>query len=105
MPMWSIAYGREAEHAAALRIGLDRLGPGFAARVCGVCAGEGRCVQTFTAGCGGGYFQTNAGCDWCDGTGLLQGDRPAPASVRAQVIEKALQDPPAARRRPEGAVA
>lgn len=83
---YSIAYGRTAEHAASLKRGLARLPSNFAAEICWACDGAGERKQTFTAGCGGGYFSSMSGCDYCDGTGLLQGDKPAPASVREQVI-------------------
>jgi hypothetical protein len=83
---WSIAYGREAEHAAELKRGLECLPVDFLASLCWSCGGEGRREQTFTAGCGGGYFRSNSGCGYCDGTGLLQGEKPAPDSVRNQVL-------------------
>jgi DnaJ-class molecular chaperone len=83
---WSIAYGREAEHAVRLKQGLAALPRGFVAEICWACHGRGEREQTFTAGCGGGYYKIHAGCDYCDGTGLLQGDKPAPASVREQVL-------------------
>lgn len=82
---WSIAYGREDEHAAELKRGLEQL-PDFAAAICFACDGKGQYRQTFTAGCGRGYYKTMSGCDYCDGTGLLQGSKPAPASVREQVL-------------------
>lgn len=89
MAAWSIAYGRTKEHAAQLRAGLAALPSSFAARVCGSCNGEGQYEQTFTAGCGGGYYHSMSGCDYCDGTGLMQGRQPAPASVRGQVLNAA----------------
>ncbi|KRB22716.1 hypothetical protein ASE05_16170 [Mesorhizobium sp. Root172] len=82
---WSIAYGREEEHAAELRAGLAKMQEGFLARICDLCNGEGQRNQMYTAGCGGGYFRSMGGCDYCDGRGLLQGSRPAPASVVEQV--------------------
>lgn len=83
---WSIAYGREKEHAAELRAGMQRVQPGFLAQICGVCQGEGQYEQTYTAGCGGGYFRSMGGCDHCDGTGMRQGNSPAPRSVVDQVV-------------------
>lgn len=85
----SIAYGRTAEHAKQLAAGLARLPAGFIAEVCPLCKGEGERSQLFTAGCGGGYHRSIAGCDFCDGTGLLQGTKPAPDSVREQVLNAA----------------
>ncbi|RWO20711.1 hypothetical protein [Mesorhizobium sp.] len=82
---WSIAYGREKEHAAELRAGLQRMQTGFLAEICGLCHGEGQYEQMYTAGCGGGYFRSMGGCDYCDGTGLRQGGKPAPRSVVEQV--------------------
>ncbi len=86
MPAYSIAYGRTQEHADDLRRGLARLPAGFAAKVCAACAGRGEREQTYTAGCGGGYYRSMGPCDSCEATGLLQGGEAAPASVRAQVL-------------------
>ena len=86
MSAFSIAYGRETEYAAELRIGLAQMTPAFTACICAACNGEGRYEQTYTAGCGRGYYTTMGGCDYCDGTGLRQGGEPAPASVREQVL-------------------
>lgn len=85
MAAYSIAYGREQEHAAELRAGLDKMQTGFLARICPQCNGEGQYSQMYTAGCGGGYFRSMGGCDYCEGHGLLQGSKPAPASVVEQV--------------------
>ncbi|TIU88831.1 MAG: hypothetical protein E5W06_00240 [Mesorhizobium sp.] len=82
---WSIAYGREKEHAAELRAGLRQMQAGFLAELCGLCSGEGQYEQMYTAGCGGGYFRSMGGCDYCNGTGLRQGAGPAPISVVEQV--------------------
>jgi hypothetical protein len=90
MTAWSIAYGHEKEHAADLRAGLKVLPEGFCARICPLCDGEGQRQQTYTRGCGMGYSTMVGGCDYCDGTGLLQGTEPAPSSVRVQVLEAAL---------------
>lgn len=89
MTAYSIAYGREKTHAAALKLGLSSLPPNFVAEVCGVCLGEGAYRQLFNAGCGGGMYYMYSGCDYCDGTGLTVAGRPAPSSVVAQVLEKA----------------
>ena len=100
MAAYSIAYGREAEHAAELRAGLGQMVDGFSAYLCEMCQGEGQRREMFNAGCGGGYFRSMTGCDYCGATGLCQGDsslyNPAPASVREQVLT-------AARRVAEGA--
>lgn len=37
---------------------------------CGWCAGRGRYEQTYTVGCGGGYYRSMGKCDWCGGLGL-----------------------------------
>lgn len=86
MPAFSIARGCEVEHAAALKRGIEALPHEFAASVCSTCKGRGSYEQTYTAGCGGGYYRSQGGCDYCDGTGLIQGTKPAPASVRNQVL-------------------
>ena len=90
---YSIAYGREEEHAAELRAGIAKMVEGFTAYVCEMCEGRGERREMFTAGCGGGYFRAMTGCDYCDGTGLCQGafrlHSPAPASVREQVLTAA----------------
>lgn len=44
--------------------GMDYLVP------CTMCGGEGEYEQTYTAGCGGGYFQMKGTCDWCAGAGI-----------------------------------
>lgn len=69
--------------------GLAKLGPEFRARICYFCDGAGAYEQTYTAGCGMGYYRSRGRCDHCAGTGLIQGSQPAPASVRAQVINAA----------------
>lgn len=56
-------------------------------RPCRVCGGEGRYKQTYTAGCGGGYYTTLGPCDHCDQTGLIYtptGKAP-PRSVLQQI--------------------
>lgn len=89
MAAWSIAYGREKEHAAELKTGLAKMPAGFMADICPSCDGEGQRMDTYTAGCGGGYYRAMGGCDYCDGTGLLQAYKPAPKSVREQVLTAA----------------
>lgn len=86
MPIYSIAHGHEDEHAESLRVGLERLPKNFVAQICPSCNGRGSYVQRFNAGCGMGSFEIEAGCDWCGATGLLQNDKPAPASVLIQVL-------------------
>lgn len=88
MTAYSIAYGREKDHAAELVAGLALLTPEFSAQVCLWCAGEGRSRQMFTAGCGGGYYHAMSGCDHCAGTGLVEKSsrRAASLSVREQVL-------------------
>jgi len=84
-----IEYGREAEHAALLKSGLATLPDDFAASVCFMCQGQGQYEQTYTAGCGGGYYKATGPCDCCGSTGLRQGDgysSPAPVSVIEQVL-------------------
>jgi hypothetical protein len=86
---WSIAHGREAEHAAELKRGLSLMPKSFLAEICCLCDGHGARRQMFTAGCGGGYYRADSGCDFCDGSGLRQGNHPAAASVREQVLTAA----------------
>lgn len=38
---------------------------------CGMCLGDGRYEQTYTAGCGGEYFSMMGDCDRCGGTGIV----------------------------------
>jgi hypothetical protein len=69
------------EHALALRHGLALLGPGFVCSLCWRC--KGRCIDPS----GHGEYA----CDYCNGTGLLQGDdnirlMPAFDSQRNQVL-------------------
>ncbi len=37
---------------------------------CYLCSGEGECEQTYTAGCGGGYYRMKGPCVHCKGIGL-----------------------------------
>ncbi len=71
---------------AQLRRGLEKLGPQFGAAVCGMCAGRGQYEQTYTAGCGGGYYRSMGDCDECKGYGLVVGRKDAPRSVYDQVM-------------------
>lgn len=84
-----IQYGKEEEHASLLRAGLAALPVDFRASVCFLCNGLGQHEQTYTAGCGGGYYKANGPCEACGSTGLRQGDgyrAPAPVSVIEQVL-------------------
>lgn len=38
---------------------------------CPLCAGKGRYKQTYTAGCGQGYFTMEGPCDYCAETGII----------------------------------
>ena len=86
-----IPFGQEAAHAAALKLGLSRLRPDYIAEVCGICNGRGEYDQSYTAGCGGGYYRSSGPCDYCERTGLTQRNRPAPGSVVNQVLVAASQ--------------
>jgi|GEM_PF-3991528 len=37
---------------------------------CRMCGGEGRYDQTYTVGCGGGYFTMKGECSYCGETGI-----------------------------------
>lgn len=65
-------------HAMALHHGLALLGPHFVCELCGVCRGRG---ETRFSG-------HRDACDWCNGSGLTQGDGAAPAfdTQRNQVL-------------------
>lgn len=75
--------------AQVLMRGLERLPAAFLAELCGVCDGAGKYEQTYTAGCGGGYFRSIGPCDYCRGFGLTMNGNPAPLSVVNQVTEAA----------------
>jgi hypothetical protein len=81
-----VAYGEEKQHAANLHAGLMMLGPDFNASICHLCNGEAQFEQTYTAGCGGGYYKSMGPCYRCERMGLLQYDKPASPSVVAQVV-------------------
>lgn len=59
--------------------------------VCPMCKGEGEYPQTYTAGCGGGYYKTLGKCDYCDGMryrykgSFREGGGPVTSSVLAQI--------------------
>ena len=83
-------FGRSAEdgarHAANLKTGLTELGDEFLAELCPLCEGEGATLQTYTAGCGRGYYKARGPCELCKGASLVIGGKPAPKSVIQQVI-------------------
>ncbi|CAH1670488.1 MULTISPECIES: hypothetical protein [unclassified Chelatococcus] len=87
-----IPYGENDKHAEALKAGLARLPSNFTAELCGWCEGRGRYSQTYNAGCGMGYFSAMGGCERCKGAGLIQGDKPASASVIHQVLNAGDRD-------------
>jgi hypothetical protein len=80
------AYGEEEDHEACLRAGLMLMGPDFIGRICSICEGKGRYRQTYTAGCGGGYYRSVGDCEYCSSLGLMQNDKPAAESVVIQVV-------------------
>lgn len=79
-------YGEEDDHEAFLRAGLLVLGDNFIGEICWACKGKTRRDQTYTAGCGGGYYTSSGDCEYCDKTGLMQHSKAAPQSVARQVI-------------------
>jgi hypothetical protein len=79
-------YGEENDHEAFLRAGLLVLGESFIGHICWGCEGKTRRNQRYTAGCGGGYFNSMENCEYCDSTGLMQHGKAAPQSVARQVI-------------------
>lgn len=90
---YGYAYLHGRNQAIVLMNGRARMPANFVARLCGVCSGAGVYKQTYTAGCGLGYYQSEGQCDNCDGYGLMVGDKPAPISVVNQVIEAAKNTP------------
>lgn len=40
-------------------------------RTCYWCGGHGVREDTYTAGCGGGYYRAKGKCDHCDGIGVI----------------------------------
>lgn len=85
----SIPYGQNEEHAAKLERGLKNLPSDFVAQLCYVCRGQGQYKQMYTAGCGGGYYSSMGECEYCERTGLLIENKPAPVSVMYQVLNAA----------------
>lgn len=72
-----------------IKTGLAAMAPGFLAEACGVCDGAGKYEQTYTVGCGGGYYRSYGYCDYCNGWGLRMPTGPAPKSVYDQVCNAA----------------
>lgn len=60
--------------------------------ICSMCDGAGVYEQTYTAGCGMGYYQADGRCGWCQGLGIRYAtadsyrDPVLPASVLAQCL-------------------
>jgi DnaJ-class molecular chaperone len=88
MTAFSIAHGHVEEHAKALTAGLSKLPSNFLAKVCVICKGYGEYEQTYCDG-PNGRMRLTGGCDYCDGTGLVIGHKPAPESVLEQVLQAA----------------
>jgi DnaJ-class molecular chaperone len=76
-------------YAQCLKRGLAALLANFTAVICDVCHGRGEYQQTYVAGCGDDCFKALGVCEYCSGTGLLQGRKPASGSVAFQVINVA----------------
>lgn len=74
-----------------IRDGLAALGPTFSAELCEVCKGEGRYEQIYTIGCGMGTHKSMGRCWYCDGNGVTQQRKPAPASVINQIMQAGLK--------------
>lgn len=60
--------------------------PGFLAEICYTCGGTGMYEQTYTAGCGMGYYRSMGRCERCKGILLLQDGKPASRSVINQIL-------------------
>lgn len=86
-----IPFGTNEEHQTKLKAGLARMRSDFTAKLCGMCDGAGEYRQTYTAGCGGGYYSSMGDCEYCGGTGLRQGYKPAAESVVHQVLNAAAR--------------
>jgi hypothetical protein len=60
--------------------------------ICALCDGAGIYEQTYSAGCGMGYYRANGECEWCKGLGIRYArsdsyrDPVLPASVLAQCL-------------------
>jgi hypothetical protein len=75
-----VSWNEREAHAEALKRGLARLGPDFAAQLCWWCEGTTSHRFEHCSVCGYGKFCGTA-------LGLLQGDsKPAPESVVNQVL-------------------
>lgn len=81
------------DHANRLRRGLKRL-PEMVATICDLCEGRGEREQRYTIGCGFGLCHAIGVCDYCNGSGLLQGNEPAPDSVLNQVLVAGEKETP-----------
>lgn len=79
----SVAYPNNAEHAARLVRGIRRMHPAFMGRVCELCDGWGSEKHS----------PWSDACRWCNGTGVLVADQPAPFSVVNQIIVAAGEGP------------
>jgi hypothetical protein len=51
----------------AALVNITRLPPFL--KICGCCEGAGHYLQTYTAGCGGGYYQSRGACEYCSRAG------------------------------------
>lgn len=63
------ALARQCEEAGVLR-NCDLIEGMAYLETCRMCGGDGAYNQTYTVGCGGGYFTMKDSCDYCDGTGI-----------------------------------
>lgn len=86
MKGFRIPFRENESHAAQLTRGLAKMPAGFIAQLCEICDGRGEYKQTYTLGCGGGTHRSLGDCDYCGSAGLMQGRKPAPASVVNQVL-------------------
>lgn len=84
--MMHVTFGQEEAHAASLKKGLERLGPGFLAAICWWCDGTTMRKCEHCTVCGKGRLYGSA-------LGLLIGNEPAPESVVNQVLEAAHTTP------------
>lgn len=88
MKGFHLRYGESERHAAAIKSGIARMPENFTAELCWACTGLTERMQTYTAGCGGGYHRMMGNCEYCCG-GLQQGGKPAHGSVVYQVLNAA----------------
>ena len=60
--------------------------------ICSWCSGTGQTRQTYTAGCGGGYYRANGPCERCSAPGQYAGIglvfKSTGAPVGASVVEQ-----------------